>query len=383
MNSRERVLTALSHREADRVPLDLGGMAQSGVHRQAYAGLRQRLGLPPAPIRVLNIITQAARMDEDLLLQLRVDTRLVYGHWADPRQAALDEEAQYWAYCDEWGIQRRMPREGGLYFDIHRHPFDVDNVDAVWPHYRWPDPYGAERYTGLRAEAERARAQGGFVVLMGLCPGIVEMYSWLRGFDRFYIDLATEPRNVHRFLSRIVELKAAYWERALQLVGDCVDAVNEADDLAGQDGLLLSPQTYRKLIKPYHRALCAAIRRVAPHVFILFHSCGAIRPLIPDLIEIGVDILNPVQVSARGMDPHELKNEFGRDLCFWGGGIDAQAVLGSGPLSRIKDDVRRNIETLAPGGGFVFAPTHIIQADVPPENVLAMWEALQQYGAYS
>jgi uroporphyrinogen decarboxylase len=142
--------------------------------------------------------------------------------------------------------------------------------------------------------------------------------------------------------------------------------------------LLLSPRSYRQLIKPRHRELFAAIKRAAPHVKVFFHSCGAIRPLIPDLIEIGVDILNPVQLGARGMDGRELKREFGKDLVFWGGGIDTQQTLVKGTREQIRAEVRRNIEALAPGGGFVFAAQHVIQPDVPPENFMTMWEAVRE-----
>ena len=172
-----------------------------------------------------------------------------------------------------------------------------------------------------------------------------------------------------------------YWERALAEVGDLVDLVIEADDMAGQHSLLFSPQTYRKLIKPRHKKLFSFIRQQAP-IKLFFHSCGAIRPLIGDLIDAGIDILNPIQVSAAGMDPKELKREFGRDLVFWGGGVDTQGVLGTGAPEDVKEDVRRNIEALAPGGGFVFAAVHDIQANVPPENIMAMWEAWKAFGIY-
>jgi uroporphyrinogen decarboxylase len=377
------VLAACNHQEPDRVPFDLGGMAQSGIHRLAYENLREWLSLPDAPTRLLNVITQVARQDDDFQQRLCIDTCLVYGRWADPADVQFGEEGQYLTYTDEWGVGRRMSREGGYYFDMCSHPLGADDIEAAWADFPWPDPTIPARFAGLREEAKRARDTGRFVVLMGLCPGIVEMYSWLRGLDRFYVDLACEPKVAERFLEKMVQLKSAYWLRALSEVGECIDAVNEADDLAGQTSLLISPEMYRRIIKPHHRNLLAQIRKCAPHVKILFHSCGAVRPILPDLIEIGVDILNPVQTSASGMDPHELKREYGQDLCFWGGGIDAQHVLGTGPLHRIRDDVRRNIRSLAPGGGFVFAPTHIIQPNVPPQNIMAMWETLQQEREYS
>jgi uroporphyrinogen decarboxylase len=160
-----------------------------------------------------------------------------------------------------------------------------------------------------------------------------------------------------------------------------VDLVIEADDLAGQQALLMSPRTYRQVIQPRHKRLFSFIKAQAP-VKVFFHSCGAVRQLIPDLIEIGIDILNPVQISAAGMDLRELKREFGQELVFWGGGVDTQGVLGAASPQEVKEHVRRNIGALAPGGGFVFAAVHDIQADVPPENIMAMWEAWEEYGVY-
>ena len=175
-----------------------------------------------------------------------------------------------------------------------------------------------------------------------------------------------------------------YWEHALKLVGQNVMIVSEADDLASQNRLLIAPEIYRKLIKPRHARLFSFIKKqAAVPVKIFYHSCGAVSPLLPDLIESGIDILNPVQVSARDMNTRELKRQFGRDLTFYGGGIDTQRVLPRGTPGEVRDEVRRRIDDLAPGGGFIFAAVHNIQADVPPENILAMREALQEYGVYS
>ena len=182
-------------------------------------------------------------------------------------------------------------------------------------------------------------------------------------------------------LNRIVEYKSQYWQRALQEIGDLVDIIVEADDLATQNSLMLSPNTYRKLIKPHHQRLFRFIKDQAS-VKIFFHCCGAARPIIGDLIDAGIDILNPIQISAKDMNPFDLKREFGGDLVFWGGGVDTQNILNYGNQQDVKDNVKSNIEALAPGGGFVFAAVHDIQADVPPENITAMWEAWREFGVY-
>jgi len=382
MNSRDRILTALNHKEADYIPFDLGGMAQSGIHRTAYINLRRFLKLPEKESRLLNIITQVARQDKDFNERLKIDTQIVYGRWANNKEVTLRDKEDYHTYTDEWGIGRRMPKVGGYYYDMYAHPLDMNNVNEGLKTYIWPDPTDPKRFTGLEEEVKCARKNEKLVVLMGLCPGIVEMYSWLRGFENFYIDLASKPKIVEYFLDKMVELKAAYWKYILSKFGQYIDVVNEADDMAGQNSMLFSPEIYRKLIKPYHRALFSTIKKAAPQVKVLFHSCGAIRPIIPDLIEIGVDILNPIQIGAKGIDPIELKKDFGKDLSFWGGGVDAQNVLEKGKPQEIRNHVRRNIEALASGGGYVFSADHIIQPNVLPENIMIVWDTFQKYKKY-
>ena len=391
MNSRDRCLASLHHREPDRVPFDLAGSAQTGIHLTAYANLRRYLGLPEREPKLRNLIGQIAEPEEDLLDRLRVDTRLIPQGapllWRplldeNPDGLNLQDEGGSWAFTDEWGIGWRMPKEGGFYFDMVRHPLDGDHAEEQEKNYTWPDPLAPRRFGGLRERIQAARRKGKLVVLNGPCAGILEVYSWLRGYLRFYIDLAESPRTVETFLDKLLEFKSAFWTRALAEFGDSVDVVNEADDMAGQTGLLLSPDTYRRLIKPRHARLFAGIKKAAPQVKIFFHSCGAIRPLIPDLIEAGVDILNPVQISAKGMNPFALKRDFGKDLVFWGGGVDTQGIFTTGSPQEIRDHVKENIEALAPGGGFVFATVHNTQANVPPQNFMAMWETLQEYGIY-
>jgi uroporphyrinogen decarboxylase len=174
----------------------------------------------------------------------------------------------------------------------------------------------------------------------------------------------------------------AYWERALPEVGEYVDVMMLGDDFAGQDRLLMSPRTWRKLIKPRLKALFDFMHSKS-NAKLFLHSCGAVREIIPDLIEIGLDILNPVQVSAVGMDTAELKQEYGKDLVFWGGGVDTQNILPHGTPEQVRDEVRRRLDDLMPGGGLVFTPVHNIQSDVPAENLLTMWETLREHGRYA
>ena len=383
MNSRERVLTALNHQEPDRVPFCLGGTTATMISTRTYAGVRELLHLEQKPVEVGNIIIQMAALDDDARDYLKVDT-----HEVGPRSSYVDSRIKieempgYSYFYDEWGIGWRMPLSGGYYYDMFDFPLrDLSSVEEV-KRINWPDPLEPSRFAGLAEETRRVHEkEGRAVVLGGLCAGILEMAAFMMGYEAFYPALLLNPKTIAALFDKVLELKIAYWEKALAICGQHVDVVCEADDLAGQNGLLISPKTYRDLIKPRHAELFRFIKQQAP-VKIWFHSCGAVRGLIPDLIEAGIDILNPIQVNANLMNTRELKRDFGKDLVFWGGGVDTQFVLPQGTTQQVRDEVRRRLDDLMPGGGFVFATVHNTQADVSAENFLAMWEALQDYGVY-
>jgi uroporphyrinogen decarboxylase len=267
---------------------------------------------------------------------------------------------------------------------MRRHPLaEINGVEDL-ANYRGPDPLDPGLYEGMAARADQLmnERQVGYVLGRN-APGIFEIALWTRGFESYFCDMVANQPLAEALLDLVLEVKMKYWARALELIGPNVMMISEADDLSSQTGCLVSPQLYRKLIKPRHTQLFAFIRKHARvPVKIFYHSCGAIMDLIPDLIESGVDILNPVQVSAAGMDTRELKRRFGKDITFYGGGVDTQKVLPRGTPGEVRDEVKRRIEDLAPGGGFIFNTVHNIQADVPPENIMAMWEAVQEYGVY-
>jgi uroporphyrinogen decarboxylase len=381
MNSHDRVRQSLNHQEPDHVPFDLGGTGLSTIHVTAYENLRRYLGLPPVSVRTGFMAEQLALVDEDMAERLQTDVRLVQPGTASSFEYVIRDEGAYEAYSDEWGIGWRKPKEGGFYYDMFHHPLATADSLEELKAYPFPDPLNSGRFAALRSQAEAAVSKGKAVALAGPCAGIAEVYSWLRGYEQYYIDLAMHQDYVATMLDRLLEWKCAFWERALKETGDLVDIVVEADDLGGQNALLMSPKTYRRLIQPRHKRLFSFIKAQAP-VKVFYHTCGAVRTLIPDLIDAGIDILNPVQISAAGMNLAELKRDFGRDLVFWGGGVDTQNVLDTATPEQIREHVKQNIEALAPGGGFVFATVHDIQANVPPENILAMWEAWQEYGIY-
>jgi uroporphyrinogen decarboxylase len=263
------------------------------------------------------------------------------------------------------------------------HPLPGEDPMTELGAYRFPDPRDPRRSEGLYAKAERYRRDGYPVIVAGtIGNGFLQTGNFLRGFENFLCDLLINRAFVEALLDKVLELKLAWWDRILDELGDLAQVVLEQDDLGTQQGLFISPEQYRTLIKPRQRQLFGFIKRKAPGVKIFFHSCGSVFRIIPDLIEVGVDILNPVQISAAEMEPARLKKEFGKSLVFWGGGIDTQKTLAGGTGQAVRDEVKRNIDCFAPGGGFIFATVHSIQGDVPLANLFAMWEAFRENCRY-
>jgi uroporphyrinogen decarboxylase len=382
MNSRQRLLAALDHREPDRVPLDLGSTQVTGIHVVAYRRLREYLGLPSVEPHVCDVIQQLALPDDDVIEQLGVDVRGLFPLNSHNWRITNVDVGDAWEYADEWGITHRRTKPDGLYYSAVKHPLAGDmSVQDVQAH-AWPDTGDPQRIAGLVEQALAYRAQGKAVMVKGVLAGIFEMAQRMRGMEACLMDMASNEALAGALLDKMTELKLAFWEMALPRLAGAVDVISEADDYGTQASQLISPRMFRKLIKPRLQVLFRRIKQLAPGARLFFHSCGNVRPLLPDFIELGVDILNPVHTRATGMEPVALKRDFGNNMVFWGGGVDTQDVLPHGTPQQVKDDVRRNVEALAPGGGFVFNTVHNIQADVPPENVVAMLEALTEFGAY-
>jgi len=392
MNSRQRVLTSLDHHEPDRVPYDLASTQVTGIAIRAYECLRAHLGLAQRPTQVCDIIQQLALPDEDLMDRLGVDTRGLYPLCSNNIPLPPGGEAwkkhhnrtdEGWVYVDEWGLTQFLQAEDGLYYSVIDQPLGGPEVTVAQIELLdLPSGDEAWRFEGLRETAQAFRDAGKAVVLKGICAGLVEMSERLRGMDNFLVDLLANPAEGEALMDRFLEIKLRYWTAAAEAVGELVDVVMEADDYGTQESQLISPEMFRQLIKPRLRELIGRVRTLLPEAKVLFHSCGSVRPIIPDFIELGIDVLNPVHVRAAGMEPTALKRDFGADLSFWGGGVDTQGVLPNGTPDQVREDVRRNVDALATGGGWVFNTVHNIQVDVPPQNVMAMWEALQEFGTY-
>lgn len=381
MNSRERMLCTLSHREPDHVPLDIGGSDVTGIHRDMYKRLAHYFGINEN-VPICEIVQQVALPEEALLQKLEVDTRPIFPNAPDNWELIFKQSGQYTTFVDEWGVEWEMPREGGLYFDMIAHPLADINNPGELSKFKMPNPINLGRFKGLRETAKKINAAGFAIMVMPPYGGVFESGFWLRGYKQFFLDLGGNPKMVEAILDMTLEFRLAYWAKLLEEIGDLVDVVVEYDDLGHTTNTLISPQMYRRYIKPRHKLLWGFIKSHS-HAKIFLHSCGAISRLIPDFIEVGLDILNPIQLNAANMDDtKQLKQEFGEALTFWGGGVDTQKILPRGTPQEVKEEVRRRIDDFAPGGGYVFAAVHNIQPDVPPENIIAMVEAWKEYGKY-
>ena len=378
MNSRERLITAINHKEPDRIPFDLGATFTSGIHVSAYQKLREYLGLPLQPEdRFLCLDEQIVFVDEDVKQKLKIDTEPVLPGNSSKGDLVIVDRGDHSYYLNEWQMGLKMPKDGGFYYDVVAYPLADAGIDDL-KNFDWPDPYDPSRYATLEQDVRLAAETGRAVIMNSISAGIIELSAWLIGYERLFTGMLLEPEFMAALFDKILEIKQAYWETVLQKVGDKIDVVIESDDLAEQRQLLISPRIYRKLVKPRHKALYDSIHtRTDAKLFL--HSCGSVYALIPDLIEIGVDILNPVQVNAANMDSAKLKSEFGRDIVFWGAAVDPQGTLNSGSPEQVYSETCRNIENLAKDGGFVCAAVHNIQPSVPPQNIMAMWQALQDH----
>lgn len=380
MKSRQRVLLALNHKEPDRIPIDLGATIVSSITKSSYILLKKHLGLPIEEIKLLDYVQQLPYLDEDLLHRFDVDFRMVQLPAATAPNLLVFEEGEHYAFIDRWGSKLYMPKEGGYYFDWVEYPIKEFTLEAL-DQYIWPHPDPQEYILQLREQAKYLYdntdyALVGSAVIGG---GIFEQPARTIGMQNFLMAIAAEPKFADRLMEQITDIYIESCNNYLDEVGQYIQVFTYWDDINTQNGWMINPETYRKMIKPKQRRLVDAIKKKTD-AKLFFHGCGATFDLIPDLIDLGFDILNPVQVSARGMDTKRLKQTYGQDITFWGGGVDTQRVLPFGTVAEVVDEVKRRIDDLASGGGFVFAAVHNIQAQVPPENIVAMFDAALEYG---
>lgn len=400
MNSRERVLAAINHQEADRVPLDLGGTRQSGIAASTYHALKERLGIA-SPTRVFDTYQMLADVERPVMERFGADVVGLYR--PDVAFGILNKDWRPWQLFDGTPVEvpsgfqpqvepsgdlvllqdgelvGRMPKDG-FYFDrLDTYPGAAHTpVDEVNPPLMSESI--AEHY---HCQAEALYQNTDFAIVAPLGPPYELFYGLGTGdFSAWMMTLATDSDYVDALLGKLTDVWLENLRRFADAVGDRVQIIQFCDDFGTQNSPFISVKMFRERIMPFYQRGLSWIHEHT-NMKVLLHSDGALKPLMPSLIEMGVDILNPVQTSADNMDGAELKAEFGADLAFWGGSLDCQKTLPFGTEEEVAQEVAEHIRTLAPGGGYVFAPVHNIQAGVPVENVIAMYDAALSQASYA
>lgn len=385
MNSKVRINKALNFEEADRVPYDLAATTWTGITNTAYQKFLNLKGYEPEKPDWADVIQQIIVPDERILEEVKADVRGVFPLTSHNWNVydKLKDYGDYFEYYDEWGFTHHFPKNG-YWFSLVKNPMaDVDfSEEGIIESYSWPNASDENRFVGLHQKAMEYQKMDKTVFTKGFCAGLFEMHQRVRGMENAMMDSFLFPENSDKLIGKLADLKIEFWDALLDEVGDAVDIVGEGDDYGTQQSQLIAPDHFRTYYKPHFERVLNFIKQKNPSLKIMFHSCGNVRDLIPDFIEMGIDILNPVHVNATGMEPVQLKKDFGKDIVFWGGGVDTQHILPNGTPEEVKDDVKKNMDALAPGGGFVFSTVHNIQAEVPPENIMAMLEALNESGKY-
>ena len=358
------------------MPVDFGSLHTS-IHREGHRRLLEYLGMTVYDAPIQDPFQQIVFPDEALRRKFGSD---VIGFYANPTQPWVQIDADNDIWIDEWGTTYRQPK-GGFWYDFVSHPLKEGTLEELEA-YQWPDPRAVIRIEGLAEQAKRLyETTDKALMIHAATGGVYEHSYWLRGVENLYLDMAANKKYVDALAEKVTEWMLEFWDCVLTVVGPYVQVVQLGDDLGCQGGLLFSPKLYRDVYKPRHRRLTDLVRKKT-NAKIYFHTCGSVYDILPDIIESGWEIINPLQVSARDMDSAKVKREFGRDLSFWGGGADATTVMTQAGPQGVKDEVKRRVHDLAPGGGWVFGSVHNIQPNVPPENVVAFFEAIHEFGAY-
>jgi uroporphyrinogen decarboxylase len=382
MSSRQRVLKALNHEVPDRVPIDLGGF-QTGIHRNAYSELIDYLDVEDE-IVIMDPVQQLARPCEKVLERFSVDIRYVFAHGPDSFEGGIEQntrDGRLWHDLkDEFGVVWSMPDDRPLYMDISHHPLAKASIEGL-ADYPFPKGNDPTRFTGVRQEALRLRNETPYALSTGIGGVVYEICWYMRGLERWFTDMIENPAFCEALLDKTLAFWMDYYDVFLAEIGDLVDVVMIGDDISGQAGPLFNPVFYRKIVKPRQKRLVQHIKSLTS-AKVWYHTCGSVMNYIPDLLDNGIDILNPVQISAANMAPRDLKARYGDRLVFWGGGIDTQHVLPFASPDEIRQHVRENIEIFKPGGGYVFNNVHNIQAGVPAENIVALFDAAHEFGFY-
>ena len=411
MNSRERILSAINHRQPDRVPIDLGAHPSSGLSVVAHINLIKYLGKEHLPTKVYDVIQELAQPEMELLDFFGVDVLDVgrhfndtenywheielikgypalYPHWFNPEQ----QPDGSWLAANHTGRYIGKMPVGATFFDQlifpykDGYPADYTNIENDMAHVIWGGfgftPYDRmdqpDFWKLLRSKIIDLRSKTDKALLLGVGCNLFEWGTFLRRIDNFLMDLFLEPENTHRLLDTLLERHLGFLEKVCESVGDVVDIMKFGDDLGTNLGPFMPAETYAEFFLPRHKQLCDFVKKNSS-AHTMLHVCGGIYELIPGLIEAGFEVINPVQINAVNMEPERLKREFGKDITFWGGGCDTKSILNNATPQQVKDHVKKNLEAFYKDGGFVFNQVHNIMPDVPPANIVAMFEAVHEY----
>jgi uroporphyrinogen decarboxylase len=413
MNSRERIHAAINHKEPDRIPVDLGSTPSSGISVIAYNNLKKHLGIKQGATYVYDVVQQLAEPEDMILDMFDIDvvdvgrafntsadqwypvpvadgSKALYPTWFRPDHNA---DGSYTARNAAGDDIARMPNKG-TFFDqtcfpyIDGYPDNYSKLDKAMGKVMWsvfaPTPWDHANeddfWQQLREKTQALQAATDRAVLIGVGCNLFEWGTFLRRLDNFMMDLYLDPVNVEKMLDAILEKHMATLEKVCASVGDLVDFIKFGDDLGMDSGPFMDADTYKTLFKPRHSMMCDYVKKNSS-AYTYLHSCGSIYELLPDLIEAGFEVINPVQTTCRNMEPERLKREFGKDVTFWGGGADTRTILNRATPAEVKRHVQERCEILSPGGGFVFNTVHNILPEVPPENIVAMYEGVREFNA--
>ena len=411
MKSRERILAAVNHRQPDRIPVDLGATPSSGISMVAYHNLIHYLGIGHLKNHVYDVIQQVTQPEMELLDWFNVDVidtgrffntaenywhklelikgfPALYPEWFNP---VKQPDGSWLAPGQSGEFIGKMP-VGATFFDqqifpyLNGYPDNFNNISidmsrVIWGGFGFTpfDRINEKNFWNLLRETiieERSKTDK--ALLIGVGCNLFEWGTFLRRIDNFLMDLYLEPANVHRLLDELLEMHLDFLSKICESIGDVVDIIKFGDDLGTNTGPFIPAGIYREFFRPRHKKMCDFVKaNSSAHT--MLHCCGGIYELIPELIEAGFEILNPVQINAFNMEPERLKKEFGNELTFWGGGCNTQSILNHGTPQQVKDHVRCNLEVFSKGGGYVFTSIHNIMPDVPPENIMAMFETVMEF----
>lgn len=409
MTSRERVMAAINHKEPDYVPLDLGGTPSSGISAIAYNNLKKELGMTGGQTRIFDVVQQVAQPEMEILDRFGVDVLDIgrafnekdedwhetvladgsighYPNWFHPEK---QPNGDYLVHDKEGTLIARMP-VGATFFDqtyfpyLEDYPDDFSDLDhqmgkVLWSalvHSPWDHANDPDFYKTLREKTLKLRESTDKVLMITCGCNLFEWGTFLRRIDNFLMDTYADEENVEALVEQLMIRHLATLEKVCESVGDIVDILRFGDDLGMDTGMFMSREKYQTLFKPYHTKLNEYVHTHSKMKTFL-HSCGSLYPIIPDLIEAGYDVLNPVQTTAYQMDPEVLKREFGKDITFWGGGCNTRTILNRATPKEVYEYTRRMIDIFNHDGGFVFNQEHNIMPDVPAVNILAMYQAVE------